>query len=256
MTETDDESVLRSVCQGLSSIYGGVWESRMSAKRDAFGNRCAMVWSVKRWRQSDWSRDWAAMVGAEKSGDPFEALHAMLPRGTRHPHVFACLEHVQSQAPLHLLVVHLPSRGKPVHADDRVRVMAEIGRIWRAYVRGTGAETPPRFLVVGDFNDEPWSSSVSVSTSRSVCTRRTEALHPILADLEKGRQFVGTWRPRSDDPVALGFEVRWYTLDGVLASRALRQGVADGGLGLGKVEVLNWDGPSDHLPIAVGILIP
>lgn len=177
---------------------------------------------------------------------------------------------------IHLVVAHWPSR---LHdAQQRVRRdrLGESvrGRFHSLVARST-PETPPYFVVMGDFNDEPFDRSIAEEIG---CTRDRELARRRPRELlyNASWRHLGEAAPHPNDhPTPLGAGTyfyrrggpftRWYTFDQVLVSASFLTAPgwqldesSTGPLRLPDLiaSVMSPSAPFDHLPVVATLRHP
>lgn len=170
-------------------------------------------------------------------------------------------------ADIHIIISHWPSR-RTLGAGDPLRVI--YGQVLRVFVN-TLLDTDPeaQILLMGDYNDEPFSDSVSVSLRASRDRDRAESRPDVLynpfwrhmtAFAEDGHDPCsdkGTYYFKS------GVITRWHTFDQIIFSSSLVTGTAGWCLDEGRTRAISLDWLDgllhdrnsifDHRPI-VGLL--
>ncbi|HEU4533156.1 MAG TPA: hypothetical protein VFS00_03525 [Polyangiaceae bacterium] len=180
---------------------------------------------------------------------------------------------VEGAPELHLVIAHWPSRlHDPQQRMKRDRFGEVIRARYRSLARRSGPDAPPYFLVMGDFNDEPFDRSIAEeigsTRDRELARRKPDELlyntswrhlgeampHPENASTPAG---AGTYFYRRGAPTT-----RWYTFDQTLVSASFLgpsgwrlDEAATGPVRLpGLVaSVTSRAAPFDHLPIVAAL---
>jgi endonuclease/exonuclease/phosphatase family metal-dependent hydrolase len=212
-------------------------------------------------------------IGAIYNADRLSVLARRSLLHTRRGQRLSVAVHVRfatgaSDVPLHVFLVHWPSRAKQHQEEQRKALGHELQRKVDALHRG--AEAPPPVVIMGDFNDEPFDESVSHallgSRDRTLARRKKGHLYnpfwrllgerQTLQDEAGGRLGAGTCWYRSNT------STQWYTYDQILVSSST---LAGDGWTLWEEATQVWQRPPllsargrlasdfDHFPV-VGML--